>query len=271
MRFVDTFLFNGDWITPLRLKYLDSFVDFFYIVESRYSFSGVRKESLFKDIYAEWFSPYAEKIRFVVSESKPLPNAWHEETRMRNLVTEFIMEDMKNEEYMVAFCDADEIYDIERIPSKEELSKRGKYSVFFPQMSLYYYRFTHRIPEYSWVMPFFMHSSQLHPDLDVNEIRVNKMRDGFPVSVVILPKAGWHFSYFSGLEEVRRKIQSFAHTDLNTAENTSDENIAKALKEGKDLFGRKLKIDVVPMEDGSHHYPVWFQEYQIALEQIQTA
>ena len=33
--FIDTFLFNGDWITKLRLEYLYDFVDFFYIVENK--------------------------------------------------------------------------------------------------------------------------------------------------------------------------------------------------------------------------------------------
>lgn len=271
MLFIDTFLFNGDWITPLRLKFLNDFVDFFYIVESRYTFSGVRKDTLYIHTYAEWFAPYKEKVRFVVNETRPLTNAWHEERKMRNLVTETIMEDFKSQEYMVAFCDADEIYNPEHLPSKEELSVLGKTKTIFPEMSLYYYRFTHRIAGYSWVMPFFLHSSLLHFDLNVDEIRIQKKRDGEPVDAYVIPGAGWHFSYFSGLEEIRRKIQSFAHTDLNIPQNVSTENIEKALKEGTDLFRRDLKIEVLPVADESHKYPSWFSEFEKELEQLQTA
>jgi beta-1,4-mannosyl-glycoprotein beta-1,4-N-acetylglucosaminyltransferase len=271
MLFIDTFLFNGDWITQLRLKYLSPFVDFFYIVESRYTFSGVKKDVLYKDIYADWFRDYKDKVRFIVSESSPFPNSWHEERRIRGLATEHISRDFEGQDYMVAFCDADEVYDISRLPSKEELRAIGKEKVIFPEMNLYYYRFTHRIPGYSWVMPFFIHSSQFHFDLDVDEMRVNKKRDGAPAAVHVIHGAGWHFSYFSGLEEIRRKIQSFAHTDLNTEENTSDQNISKALREGVDLFRRNLKIDVIPVEDASHNYPSWFAETQAELETLQTA
>ncbi len=271
MLFIDTFLFNGDWITQLRLKYLAPYVDYFYVVESWYTFTGVKKTTLFKDIYAEWFADYKEKVRFVISESKPLPNAWHEEKRMRGFVTEFLTRDFEGQDYMVAFCDADEVYDISQLPSKEELRAIGQEKVIFPEMSLYYYRFTHRIPGYSWVMPFFLHSSQIHFDLDVDELRVYKKRDDEPVAVHVIHGAGWHFSYFSGLEEVRRKIQSFAHTDLNTAANTSYENIARALREGIDLFRRDLKIEVVDVADASHKYPAWFADFQRELETLQRA
>ncbi len=271
MLFIDTFLFNGDWITKLRLKYLSPFVDFFYVVEGRYTFSGKRKEALFKDIYAEWFEEYKDKVRFIVNENSPMKNPWHEETWLRNLATGHIMADFAGKEYMVAYCDADEVYDIGRLPSKETLAELGKTRVIFPSMNLYYYRFTHRIADNLWLMPFFLHSSQLTLDLNVNEIRVRKRRDGEPVNVMVLPESGWHFSYFAGIAEIRRKIQSFAHTDLNTERNVSDENIARALREGVDLFRREIKIEVIPMTDGSHNYPAWFEDFEKELETLQRA
>jgi beta-1,4-mannosyl-glycoprotein beta-1,4-N-acetylglucosaminyltransferase len=271
MLFIDTFLFNGDWITQLRLKYLSPYVDYFYIVESRYTFTGKRKETLYRDIYAEWFAAYKEKVRFIIYENEPMPNAWQEEQRQRNMVTEYIMKDFVDQEYIVAFCDADEIYNMSALPSKEELMVLAKTKVIYPEMSLYYYRFTHRIPGYSWVMPFFLHSSQLHPDLNVDELRVRKQRDSVPVDAHVIHGAGWHFSYFSSLEDIRRKIQSFAHTELNTGENTSTENIQLALSKGVDIFRRNLKIEVIPLLDPSHKYPSCFQEFAEQLLILQRA
>lgn len=51
-------------------------------------------------------------------------------------------------------------------------------------------------------------------------------------------KAGWHFSYLGGLEKIKLKIRSFAHSEYNKEEFMNDENILKAMEEGRDIFNR---------------------------------
>jgi beta-1,4-mannosyl-glycoprotein beta-1,4-N-acetylglucosaminyltransferase len=53
-----------------------------------------------------------------------------------------------------------------------------------------------------------------------------------------IAKGGWHFSYLGGLEKIKYKIQSFAHTEFNREEFLNDEHIIKAMEEGKDIFNR---------------------------------
>ena len=53
-----------------------------------------------------------------------------------------------------------------------------------------------------------------------------------------IKKAGWHFSYLGGLEKIKEKIRSFAHTEFNKEEFLNDDNILKAMEEGKDIFNR---------------------------------
>jgi len=53
-----------------------------------------------------------------------------------------------------------------------------------------------------------------------------------------IKKAGWHFSYLGGLEKIKEKIRSFAHTEFNKEEFLNDNNIMEAMEEGKDIFKR---------------------------------
>jgi beta-1,4-mannosyl-glycoprotein beta-1,4-N-acetylglucosaminyltransferase len=55
----------------------------------------------------------------------------------------------------------------------------------------------------------------------------------------VLPSAGWHFSYLGGLEKIRTKIESFAHTEFNRDDIKSDENILEAIQNGIDIFRRQ--------------------------------
>ena len=67
--FIDSFLFNGEPIVKLRLEYLYNYVDYFYIVESIYTFSGIKKQRYYCDKYIDWFEPYLDKIVFVKIET----------------------------------------------------------------------------------------------------------------------------------------------------------------------------------------------------------
>jgi beta-1,4-mannosyl-glycoprotein beta-1,4-N-acetylglucosaminyltransferase len=59
---------------------------------------------------------------------------------------------------------------------------------------------------------------------------------------------GYHFSYLGGPDKVKTKIESFAHTEFNRPDITSDENILNAINNGQDIFKRNgLSYKVVPV------------------------
>ena len=60
---IDTFPYNGELVTELRLKYLYGAVDEIMVVESRMTFSGKRKEFLYTDRDRKVFDPYVDKVR----------------------------------------------------------------------------------------------------------------------------------------------------------------------------------------------------------------
>ena len=71
---------------------------------------------------------------------------------------------------------------------------------------------------------------------------------------------------------MRRKIQSFSHTELDREENTNLTVIEKRVKEGKDIFGREnLKLREVEFWSFDNKYPLLFQKYQEELLALQSA
>jgi len=262
--FIDTFLFNGDWIAKLRLEYLYDYVDWFYIVESRYTHSGTRKETLFVDTCAHWFEPYKNKIRIIINEKTALPDSWQEENHQRDLVLHVILADAGDTEFSLAVCDCDEIYDVSKLPSKEQMLSMRE--VLYPQMDLYYYRFTHRAQIEPWTMPFIIHSDLLKTEPSLTKIRVNKQIHGLPVKPYMV-RSGWHFSFFLSIEDIQRKIRSFAHTEFNLPHITDKSEIMRRIAGGLDVFSRvNLNLTIEPMGD---QFPPLFKKYNEELLELQ--
>lgn len=266
MVFIDTFLFNGDWIAKLRLKYLAEYVSYFYVVESWYTFSGVKKSELYTEKYKEWFEPYKNKVRFVIIDSLYSTKPWEEEKYQRNYILNVVRRDFEGEPYHLAVCDVDEIYRTDLLGPPNELLQG---SIIFPRMSLYYHCFTHKVEYEPWIMAFIIHSSQILPTTDLDQIRVYKKCDGQEILTKGIPDAGWHFSFFMSIEDIQRKIQSFSHTELNTPRNTSLANIRESLLEGRDVFGRNLQIKMIPLHSPIHSYPPWFADFHRELLESQ--
>ena len=69
MKIYDCFMYhNEDTILDLRLNYLNKFVDFFIIVESRYNHKGEKKKLNFN---INKFSNFKNKIRYLILDKLP--------------------------------------------------------------------------------------------------------------------------------------------------------------------------------------------------------
>merc|ERR1719445_2106977 len=112
---VDSFMYNGEPVIPIRLELLYNVVDHFYIVEGSTTFSGKVKEELFKDINADDFKPYEDKISWIVVDDPPNSNfdSWQREYYQRNCTTQEIKlgldKGIISKPFVIIATDADEI------------------------------------------------------------------------------------------------------------------------------------------------------------------
>lgn len=265
--FIDSFLFNGEEIVKLRLEYLYDYVDYFYIVESIYTFSGNKKNEFYIDKYSDWFTSYKDKVRFVkINErlnnlsdtifSDKNKKSFYEEKLQRNYIRTILLKDFHDKDFLLALCDVDEIYDYLNIESKEKLFELTQTKELLLRMKMYYYNFNYFLND-NWEMAFIISSTLLKEKEDLDYIRVYKLGDS-----TIRHESGWHFTYFMNAEEIKRKLESFSHTDLNVYPFNNTDYLEFVLSKGVDYQQRNdFKIKNIPFEDKFHNYPELFRKY----------
>jgi len=262
---IDNFLYNGEPIVELRLKYLNPYVDRFFITEARYTFSGNPKDQLFFERDKSIFEPYLHKITFLQCGAFPesCMSAWDKEAYQRNHSKSFIQIYGASVQYVVMCCDVDEI------PSSTILSNlKGWYgNLYNPchmSMSFFYYNFNWKVPT-RWNFQFVVNDNGFSKvGFNVNHTR----QVGAYNNPCIIPDVGWHFSYFTGWEDIRRKLESFSHTEYNSEEYKSKENIGECITKGLDLFHRGTDLVRASQEEQSL-LPDGWRDLQSKLEKMQ--
>ena len=261
--FIDSFMFNGEELVKLRLEYLYDYVDYFYVVESIYTHSGIKKDMYYHVKYAEWFAPYLLKVKFVqidqrIARNDTLPysmqDTYTEENSQRNVIRGILLDNFK-EDFILALCDYDELYNISKLESKEVLYAKLNDSILLFRMKMYTYNFNFHISD-DWEMAYLISSNMLKTEDDLNKIRVHKQKN------CIRLENGWHFTNFSSPETLVRKLESFLHWDLNVPPYNNVDYIKFCMIHGLDIFRRDTTvIKKIEFDDVHNGYPEIFRKY----------
>ena len=258
MRWVDTFLFNGDLIAKLRLAYLYPHVDKFYVVEQRYTYQGQRKEVLFVESCKDWFEPYMDKVIFVVHEDLHPGSSWDREYAHREAVRPYLLKEAVTP-CLISICDCDEIPDVAMVNAmRQPLYNMCSQGAVFLKQKFFYYNF-------KWYSGsttdrgFFLSDKHIGDPTTIQQFREGKGATGVKLS------CGWHFSYFFSAAEIRRKLESFAHTECNTPRFKDMDHIRRCIREGQDLFGRNMTF-----QPYTNPFPSEFDVFKRELESLQV-
>jgi len=244
---IDTFSFNGDPVTKLRLEYLYPIMDRFVIIEARYTHTGKKKDFLYKDKFNQWFEPYQDKIDWmIVKEFPQMTDEWkqtynhdwvlnnhahfHREAVQRNASLEFIKQKYQNEKYLTFVCDADEIPNMVHWNETErEKIYNGVDDPIYLRMLFFHYNLAWLYPYFWENRPFVLKDSLMNKH-DFMYYRIN-----YPFhpdcKKLVMHDGGWHLSYFMDTKDIIRKLQSIAHTECN--KDLTDQLIEDFVKNGK--------------------------------------
>jgi beta-1,4-mannosyl-glycoprotein beta-1,4-N-acetylglucosaminyltransferase len=234
--------FNEVELLEFRIDYLKEVVDHFVIVEADQTHTGLPKRQNFPlDIFDD---SVKNKIRYsYISFPENLPDpvwasgnsgdnilSWKREAYQRMRLIDGLHDARRDDIVLVT--------DLDEIPKRDTLLEIKKdnriarrYPVVALEMSLFFYD-VRGLASYSngsafpWRHPKFTARKNLEC--------TNKIRLSPPKAIV--HDGGWHFSYFGGVERIRTKLRSYAHTEVDTPENLSA--VEKRVLDRSDIVGR---------------------------------
>ena len=260
MKIYDCFMyFDEEVVVNVRLHTLNEFVDYFIIVESRFTHKGDPRElkfdhkkfQKFKDkiiyIIDEEIYPQTEEIKTKDSEGeksrKFIFNAAYRENGQRNLIVKGLKE--ANDEDLILISDVDEI------PKLSGLNfKSIKEKIILFKQDMFYYKFNLQLPDLIWtgtkackkknlVSPQWLRNVK---DRKYSFFRVDTFfsKTKF-TSIKIINDGGWHFSNIKTPKEIEFKLRSYLHHREFDINPLSVDQINNIIKKKQAIYD--LKVD----------------------------
>ena len=230
MKIFDCFMyFDEELILDVRLNTLDEFVDYFVIVESKFTHSGEERDLQFNP---QKFERFKNKIIYLIYDQQPLGietvndkdtdheisskyifNAGHRENGQRNHIVKGLVN--AEAEDIILISDVDEIPNLPNI----NFEKINEKIILFKQ-DMFYYKFNLHLPKLIWTGTKGCRKKDL---LDPQWLRNVKDRK-YPFfrvdtffsknkyqSVKYINNGGWHFTNIKTAKEIEFKLKSYLH------------------------------------------------------------
>ena len=227
-KIIDCFIFYNE-LEMLEYRLNNSEADYFVIVESTHTFMGNPKKLYFdKSLYTKF------NIIYVLVDDMPFKNVdvskneqWKNEKFQRNCISLGLDQIKLNDNDIIILADVDEIPDYNTIKSNSFNFEIGQL-----EQDFYYYNLNSKI-KYKWYYSkVLLYSFYKLTNLSLDDIR-NTL---FP----IIPKGGWHLSYFGNPEFISNKIKNFSHQEYNNIAFTDLKLIEERVTKQLDLFNRSI-------------------------------
>jgi len=227
----DLFTYNGEAdILEMRLNILDPYVDKFVIGEAELTFSSKAKP-LYYEQQKERFKKFWPKIinavvrnyyadTILVTMAQYFPD-------LHNANYPFLMAYYQKEHLQVGlegakdtdiiyYGDCDEIWTPQEVQENPTKIEQLNYSMYLNRRSTE-----------PWAGTVIATYEQ------VKRYGLSQMR----LKAQTKHQGGWHFSNMGGLDELRRKLDSYDHQEINTEDNQA--KLEQRYNEGTDFLGRK--------------------------------
>ena len=221
--------FDEEVVLDVRLNTLDPFVDYFVIVESRFTHKGGARDLKFNH---KKFEKFKKKIIYLIyeEESKEIKtindnddvyektkkyifNAICRENGQRNYIKNGLIKAKDND--IILISDVDEIPNLSNI----NFEKFNEKIILFKQ-NMFYYKFNLHLPSFIWTGTKACKKKNLvnsqwlrnvknrkYSFLRIDALFSNKKY----ISVKIIDNGGWHFTNIKTAKEIEHKLKSYLH------------------------------------------------------------
>ena len=247
---------DEDLLLDLRLNILDSYVDYFVIIEGNKTWQNNSKKLSFN---INNFSKFKKKIIYIqVTDLPDGEDPYLRENHQRNCILRGISQS-KNDDLIL-------VSDLDEIPNPiklKEFSMSMKYAVF-KQMHFYY-----KINLHSQVNPFWLGSRicvkrYLKSPQWLRGLKFKKRAfwrlDKYRLNNII-DEGGWHFCNLKSPEQLLYKYKNLCETnDPYVFKEKIDEKflnldeIKKRVDKGSDIIGRNENFKPIPLDSKFPNY-----------------
>ena len=270
MKIYDCFMyFDEELVVNVRLHTLNEFVDYFVIVESRFTHKGDPRELKFDH---KKFQKFRDKIIYIIDDEiypqthdiktedsendksiKLIFNAAYRENGQRNLIAKGLKE--ANDEDLILISDVDEI------PKLSGLNfKSIKEKIILFKQDMFYYKFNLQLPDLIWtetksckkknlISPQWLRNIK---DIKYSFFRIDTFfsKTKF-TSIKIISDGGWHFSNIKTPKEIELKLISYLHHREFDENPLSVDQIDKIIKNKLAIYDLKVDKTVNKIGNGN--------------------
>ena len=251
--------FDEEIVLDVRLNTLNQFVDYFVIVESKYTHRGDIRNLKFNH---KKFEKFKEKIIYLIYENEPkeieiinneddngeksrkyILNAAYRENGQRNFIKEGLINADDND--MILVSDLDEIPNLINV----DFSQINEKIIMFKQ-DMFYYKFNLYLPNLSWtgskackkkylISPQWLRNIK---DRKYSFFRLdtffskNKYKD-----IKFINDGGWHFTNIKNAKEIEYKLKSYLHHREFDESPLSIKQIEEIIKNKRAIYN--LNVD----------------------------
>ena len=270
MKIYDCFMyFDEEVVVDVRLLTLNEFVDYFVIVESKFTHKGDPRELKFNH---KKFEKFRDKIIYIIDENiysqtieiksddsedeksgKLILNAGYRENGQRNLIVKGLEE--ANDEDLILISDVDEIPKLSGLNFKNINEK----IILFKQ-DMFYYKFNLQLPNLIWAGTKACKKKDLISPQWLRNIKDRKYSffriDTFFsktkfTNIKIINDGGWHFSNVKTPKEIEFKLRSYLHHREFDVNPISIDQISEIIKNKQAIYDLKVDKTVNKIGNGS--------------------
>ena len=285
MKIYDCFMyFDEEIVLDLRLNTLNDYVDYFVIVESKFTHKGDLRQLKFNH---QKFKKFKDKIIYLIYDKLSLKienikhddshdelsrkyiwNAAYRENGQRNYIINGLVNAKKDD--IILISDVDEIPKLLGI----NFNKIKEKIILFKQ-DMFYYKFNLRLPNLIWtgtrackkrdlVNPQWLRNvkERKYPFFRIDTFfSETKYR-----SVKVINDGGWHFSNIKTAKEIEHKLKSYLHHREFDEKPLSIDEINKIIEDKQAIYDLTVDKTTNKIGNGSKLKNFEFEKLPIYIQ-----
>ena len=276
--------FDEEIVLDVRLNTLNDFVDYFVIVESKFTHKGEKRDLKFNH---EKFNKFKDKIIYLIYDKVPtkvemikpednegtkygkyILNAAYRENSQRNFIQDGL-QNAKSDDIIL-------ISDVDEIPNLSEINfnKISQKILLFKQ-NMFYYKFNLHIPNFRWTGTKGCKKKDLVNPQWLRNIKDRKysifrldtfFSDKKYSNAKIIEDGGWHFSNIKTAKEIEHKLKSYLHHLEFDLKPLTTNQIEEMIKNKQAIYDLKVDKRINKIGTGSKLEKFEFSKLPIYIQ-----